>query len=294
MGGALLAALFAQGASIEDVYRDAKAAMEAGNAARAVELLAPFDAAGDAHQTQLAVARIALGRAYLGVGKPAEARDALARIGPALDQTPHAAAASALLGDAQRLLGAREEAERAYATAADKAGEDLLGRYASARLNELGAGTAEEKGEFAKAAGLYLAAGDVLLALGREDKAYYADARALFEKVAKGSDTAPPGKDWRGEPTARAIFSIGEVERMQERHAEAVAYYQRTFVSWLKYPQWSARAYLRGAECMDKLGKRQFAIRHLQEMIRKADKFGKLPEYQEAKRQLREWEKKAR
>jgi hypothetical protein len=40
---------------------------------------------------------------------------------------------------------------------------------------------------------------------------------------------------------------------------------------------------------MDKLGKRDFAIRHLREMVRKIDKYGKLPEYGQAKKQLRAW-----
>ncbi len=289
-----LLAMAAQAAPIEDAYRAAKAAIESGDAARAVELLAPFDRAADADAAQLAVARIALGRAYLRLGKAIEARDALARIGPLPDESPHVVAVSALLGDAHRLLGASEDAGRAYALVAKLAGNAVLGRYAAARVSELQAEAAEEKKEFAKAAGLYLAAGDALLGLGVEDNAYYADARALFEKVAKGSDKASPGKDWRGEPTARAVFSIGEVERMQQHYPEAIAYYQRTFVSWLKYPAWPARAYLRAAECMDKLGKREFAIRHLREMMRKPDKFGKLPEFQEAKKQLRAWGQEVR
>jgi TolA-binding protein len=139
--------------------------------------------------------------------------------------------------------------------------------------------------DFKKAAASFLAAGDALLALAPDDAAYFADARALFTKVAQG-------KEWRGEPTARAVFSMGEVERAQSHLPEALAYYQRTFATWMHYPHWSAQAYLRAAECMEKLGKRDFAIRHLQEMVSKVERYGKLPEYQEAKKQLRAWGQK--
>ena len=57
----------------------------------------------------------------------------------------------------------------------------------------------------------------------------------------------------------------------------------------MKYPNWVARAYLRAAECFDKLGQRKSAIAHLQEMMRKADRLRAQPEFAEAQRKLREW-----
>ena len=45
----------------------------------------------------------------------------------------------------------------------------------------------------------------------------------------------------------------------------------------------------RGFAIPDSVVNRDFAIRHLREMVRKVDRYGKLPEYQEAKKQLRAW-----
>jgi tetratricopeptide (TPR) repeat protein len=191
------------------------------------------------------------------------------------------------LGDALRAAGRLDEARNAYARATKAGGDSTNARYANAREHELTGEVRQASGELTAAADAFLTAADILLALGKEDAAYLADARALFTKVAKG--TGVPGKDWRGEATARAVFGLGEVERASGNLPEAIAYYQRTFVSWVRYPQWAARAYLRAAECMDKLGKRDFAIRHLRELVRKVERYGKLPEYQEAKRQLRAW-----
>jgi tetratricopeptide (TPR) repeat protein len=203
-----------------------------------------------------------------------------------LTGTPAAVSARAALGDALRAAGRADEARAAYAEAAKDPSASVNARYAKARVTELEGEAAQAGGELPGAAGKYLDAADLLLALGSEDPAYLKDAQALYEKVAKGTGEK---KDWRGEPTARAVFSMGEVERVRGHFPEAIAYYQRTFVSWVKYPAWPARAYLRAAECMDKLGKREFAIRHLRELVRKVDRYGALPEYQQAKAQLRAW-----
>ena len=278
----------ADASSLNKIYGEAKDALEAGDAAKAVALLEP--ALADATEGNLGPAQLALGLAYLRIGKPEPAVTILEKAAKSFAGEPQEADASALLGDATRRIGKVDEAKKSYQRAKEVDGESVNGRYAAARLSELEGEAAESAGDYAKAAASYLSAGDALLALGSEDSAYLTDARALFEKVAKGPDLEKTkGKSWRGEPTARAVFSMGEIERARGMLPEAIAYYQRTFVSWLKYPQWPARAYLRAAECMDKLGKRAFAIRHLREMVRKVDKFGKLPEYEQAKKQLRAW-----
>jgi tetratricopeptide (TPR) repeat protein len=272
-------------APLPEVYREAKAALEAGDPAKAVSLLEPALASPEGDETQRALASLALGLAYLRTDKAAAAIPALEKAAARWAGTPDAANALAPLADALRKADRADDARRAYAQAAELAATSPLGRYAKARLDELtGESLATEK-QFPKAAASFLAAADVLLALGTEDPAYFADARALYTKVAQG-------KEWRGEPTARAVFSLGEVERAQGNLPEAIAYYQRTFVTWLRYPHWCAQAYLRAADCMDQLGKRDFAIRHLREMVRKVEKFGTLPEYQEAKKKLRAWGEK--
>lgn len=270
------------GAPLPEVYREAKAALEAGDASKAVSLLEPALASPEGDEAQRAVAGLALGLAYLRTDKAAAAIPHFEKAAARWAGTPEAGNALAPLGDALRKVGRGDDAMRAYTQAAELDKTSRLGRYSKARLDELAGETLATKKEYQKAAESFLAAGDALMALGADDPAHFADARALFTKVAQG-------KEWRGEATARAVFSMGEVHRAEGNLPEAIAYYQRTFVTWLRYPHWCAQAYLRAAECMDKLGKRDFAIRHLREMVRKIEKFGKLPEYEEAKKKLRAW-----
>ncbi|HEX8295818.1 MAG TPA: tetratricopeptide repeat protein [Chthoniobacteraceae bacterium] len=109
----------------------------------------------------------------------------------------------------------------------------------------------------------------------------YPEAKKLFEQVASM-------REWRGESTAFAVFSLGEIEARQARFPEAIAHYRRVFVAYQKYLPWVARSYLRAAESFEKMGKRQDAIENLREMLRN-EKLEKLPETQEARRKLQEW-----
>jgi tetratricopeptide (TPR) repeat protein len=281
----LLTTAAAAGRPLAEAYAEAKAALEGGNAARCAELLEP--ALKDLQGAEAAPAQLALGIAWLRLGKADSAVGVLKKAAAQFAETPQAPDVFAPLGDALRAAGKFDEAREAYARGAQGKGQSANIRYSSARVSELQGEAKQIAGELMEAAKDYLAAADTLLALGNDDPAYFKDARALYEKVAKG--TGKPGKDWRGEPTARAVFGMGETERASGQLPEAIAYYQRVFVSWVRYPHWAAQAYLRAAECMDKLGKREFAIRHLRELIRKIDRYGKMPEYQEAKKQLRAW-----
>lgn len=272
-------------ASLPETYREAKAALEAGDPAKAVALLEPALAAKEGEESQRTLAGLALGLGYLRTGKAESAIPLFEKAAALWTGKAEAAEALAPLGDALRATGKTAEARAAYAKAAAAAPATPLGKYAQARTIEL---TGEEQAaqkDYLKAAESFLSAGDALLALGAEDPAYLADARALFVKVAQA-------REWRGEPTARAVFSMGEVERAQGHLPEALAYYQRTFASWTRYPHWCAQAYLRAADCMEKLGKHDFALQHLREMVNRPEKYGQLPEYQQAKKQLRAWGEK--
>ena len=95
-----------------------------------------------------------------------------------------------------------------------------------------------------------------LLALGK-----YADAKKIFEQAASV-------REWRGETTAQCMYSLGEVEAKQGHWAEANAYYQRVFVAYQRFAGWVAKAYLGSADSLEKLGKKEDAIRTYQEMLR--------------------------
>lgn len=109
----------------------------------------------------------------------------------------------------------------------------------------------------------------------------YAESKKLFEQVASV-------REWRGESTAMAVWSIAELEAQQGHYAEAIAFYRRVFVAYQKYLPWVAKSYLGVAECFDKMGKRMDAIENLREMLRNK-KLENLPETEEAKKRLQAW-----
>ena len=114
-----------------------------------------------------------------------------------------------------------------------------------------------------------------LLELGKYD-----ESRKLFEQIASI-------REWRGDTTAMAVFSLGEIERRRGKFPEAIAHYRRVFVAYQKYVGWVAKSYLRCAEAFEKLGKRQDAVDNLQEMVRN-EKLQKLPEMEQARKRLEE------
>jgi TolA-binding protein len=109
----------------------------------------------------------------------------------------------------------------------------------------------------------------------------YPEAKKLFEQVASV-------REWRGESTAFAVFSLAEIEAQQGRYAEAIALYRRVFVAYQKYLPWVAKSYIRAADSFDKMGKRQDAIDNLKEMLRN-EKLVKFPETEAARKRLQEW-----
>jgi tetratricopeptide (TPR) repeat protein len=119
-----------------------------------------------------------------------------------------------------------------------------------------------------------------LLELGK-----YEEAKKLFELITNV-------REWRGESTALAVYSLGDLEQRQGNWAEAIARYQRVFVLYQKYLPWVAQAYIKSAQCFEKLGKRPEAIGHLREMLRN-EKLANFPETQEARKMLQEWGEQA-
>jgi TolA-binding protein len=109
----------------------------------------------------------------------------------------------------------------------------------------------------------------------------YEDSKKLFEQVASV-------REWRGESTAFAIYSLGEIDARQNKLPEAIAHFRRVFVAYQKFLPWVAKAYIRAAESFEKMGKRQDAIDNLREMLRN-ERLEKFPETQEARKRLQQW-----
>lgn len=112
-----------------------------------------------------------------------------------------------------------------------------------------------------------------LLALNRLD-----EAQKSFEQVASV-------REWRGEATAFAMYSLGEIEFKRGKWAEANAIFQRVFVAYQKFLPWVAKAYIQSAVCFEKLGKTPEAIRTYQEMLRN-EKLASFAEMATARKRL--------
>lgn len=149
-----------------------------------------------------------------------------------------------------------------------------------------------DKKEYEKALPLFTHAADVLAA-GKVKDATVGKARTLLElgkydEAKKLFELVSGVKEWRGESTALALYSLGDLEERQGRWQDAIARYQRVFVLYQRYLPWVAKAYIGSAQAFDKLGERPKAVAHLREML-KNEKLANLPETEQAKKMLREW-----
>lgn len=106
----------------------------------------------------------------------------------------------------------------------------------------------------------------------------FVEAKKIFEQVASV-------REWRGESTAFAVFSLGEIEVKRSHWAEANAYFQRVYVGYQKFLPWVAKAYVRSGECFEKLGKQQEAANTYRELLRN-EKLASFAEAAEAKEKL--------
>ena len=266
---------------LPETYRAAKAALESGDAAKCVTLLEPR--IPEAQGEQRGPLLFTLGAALIKAGRPADAERILTEARAFFEGQPKLAEVWALIGDARAAQSKPAEAAKAYAEATQasaSADDSPIARYAAARSAEL-------------AAADFLLHGDALSAVGKLRAAAELSPDRVPALQARLGEIAANYK-LRGEPTAASVFALGEIEERAGHLPEAIAYYQRVFVAWLKHPKWVARSYVRAAECFDKLGRRKDAIAHLREMMRKADRLRDQPEFEEGKRKLREWDPPAR
>ena len=104
-------------------------------------------------------------------------------------------------------------------------------------------------------------------------------ARELLEQVAAN-------RAWRGAATAEALYHLGEIARQRgtpDDLAKAQAHYQRVYLSYKRFPLWTARAYLRSAETFVKLGQDFEALTTINRFFTFRDQFEALPEWQQAR-----------
>ena len=97
-------------------------------------------------------------------------------------------------------------------------------------------------------------------------------------------------REWKGPLWPAALYGRGECARGQRNYEQASAYYERIYVMYGKFIQWSAKAYLARAECLNRLSLYNKATETLQEMVAQPE-MKALPEFAEATKRLAEMTK---
>ena len=136
-------------------------------------------------------------------------------------------------------------------------------------------GAVDQAGATLKLKEVTLGIAKTLLAMNR-----LGEAKKSFEQVASV-------REWRGDATACSVYSLGEIAQKQNNLPEAIANYQRVYVGYQRFLPWVAKAYVKSAECFEKLGKNQEAINTYREMLRN-EKLASFPEAATARKRLQE------
>lgn len=123
------------------------------------------------------------------------------------------------------------------------------------------------------AARTHLLAADALRMLKRYDEAV--DRYNAFLAV----------RAWRSSLTPEALYRAGICRMEQGEIEEACAWFQRVYVLYGKYPEWTAKAYAANIECLKKLGRQEDMIRTLREMVDNPD-IADTPDVRRAKTEL--------
>jgi TolA-binding protein len=82
-----------------------------------------------------------------------------------------------------------------------------------------------------------------------------------------------------------ALYGRGLCAEARKEFLKATAYYERIYVMYAKYRDWTAKAYLRRAECLHRLYEDNKARDTLQELL-KADDLAQYPEYEQGRQLL--------
>lgn len=113
-----------------------------------------------------------------------------------------------------------------------------------------------------------------ILRLTRE----YETAIEVYKEVLKA-------REWKGALWTEALYGMGLCRMDQGKWAEANILFERIYALYEAYTDWSAKAYLKSAECLEKLGHKDKAISCLQRMLSKR-LFQNLPEAELARKEL--------
>ena len=163
----------------------------------------------------------------------------------------------ATIGDNARKKGNPEKAEGCYKKLQESYADSDYADGAAVGLAEI----AFDKGEFDKALTLfneatsekYQGSSKLLDATIGKAKTLaklkkYDEAFAIWQEISVT-------KEWRGEATAQALYSMGEIEMLRGQAGKAIPYFQRVFIAHQKWKPWVAKAYLQSARCFLQLNR---------------------------------------
>ncbi|MCB1225678.1 MAG: tetratricopeptide repeat protein [Verrucomicrobiales bacterium] len=205
-----------------------------------------------------------------------------------------------VVGDNARSKGNLEKAEGCYNRLIEYFSDSEFADAAPVGLAEI----AYSKEEYDKALELFDDAVEKYAASSRLLDATLGRAKTLVKlnKLDEADElytTIANTREWRGEPTATALYMLGEIAFMRKDYARAIPYFQRVFVAHQRWKSWVAKAYLQCARCFLQLNRpadptaepprpnsdREAAKLFLIEMTARKDLQDE-PEMQEAKTEL--------
>jgi len=98
-------------------------------------------------------------------------------------------------------------------------------------------------------------------------------------------------KEWKGRLWPEALYGRAEVAKGLGKNDEACAFYERIYVLYSNYKDWTVKAYLGRADVLVRLREYKKAAETLEDMLSKPE-FASLPEAAEAQKQLETIKKK--
>lgn len=219
--------------------------------------------------------------------KPAEATQLHLAIGRELPPEKLSAPLLAVAGEALNQTGASERAQLFFNELLTRHPESDYRDYAYVGLGDL----ALAAGRPAEALKLYTDAIRKVAAPHRQREATVGQARSHLalgelDKAAPLFETIAAAKQWRGEATALSLYHLGEIAVRQGDLPKGIVFFQRVFVSHVRYPEWIAKAYLAAGQAFEKLGKKPEAAANYREMIRN-DRIASRPELADARARLK-------
>ena len=106
-----------------------------------------------------------------------------------------------------------------------------------------------------KVPGVILRQGELLTEMSRTE-----DARVKYQYILRVPD-------WRGVIHARALYQTGQSYMEEDEYAKAHGFFERTFLGYSHFTEWTAKAYLEDAEALVRMGVPQDAITTLKEAL---------------------------